>query len=493
MPAVATVDQVKLSFLQWLASEDTTRHDWYAHYRDYYDGDHDTQLTSRMRRFLQIKANEEFNTNACPIVVDALAERLNVTGFTGDDAQAEVFAQWWAANRMDAQQGITHMAAVRDGDAYMLAEWSDELGRPVLSSEMAFDGTEGIECHYEDERNAVAFASKRWRIKTGSGTGTKRRLNVYYPDRIEKYLSNSGEFEGNWQPYRDEDGGYWPIPWMGRDGKPLGVPVVHFRNNDEGYNYGQSELKNIIPQQNLLNKAVIDTAATADTAGFPIYYMIGDDPSNLELSPGAWVYSTKPSGGENGVAIGSIPGANLAPLIGYKDSVFVDIARISRTPLSYFQISGQTPAEGSQKQQEAGLVAKAKNRQVSYGNAWEDLMALARRLFNTYGGGGMNEDAIISTQWASPETRNETEDVANAKVKGELGIPQEQLWSELGYSRDEIEHMKELKAAEQQAQQKTLASAMLQAQRSFDSGEQGGNAQMQEGMNAGQPGSNPPR
>src|SRR4030067_217864 len=51
-------------------------------YREYYDGKHETMLTERQRKYLQIKTGQEFNDNYCPIVVDALAERLVVTGFT---------------------------------------------------------------------------------------------------------------------------------------------------------------------------------------------------------------------------------------------------------------------------------------------------------------------------------------------------------------------------------------------------------------------------
>ena len=41
-------------------------------YREYYEGDHSTQLTKRQMRYLQLKQGEEFRGNYCPIVVDAL-------------------------------------------------------------------------------------------------------------------------------------------------------------------------------------------------------------------------------------------------------------------------------------------------------------------------------------------------------------------------------------------------------------------------------------
>ena len=70
MPASETTDKVRESFLQWLATSDGDRQDRYRAYREYYDGNHDTQLTERQRKYLQIKMGEEFNANYCPIVVD---------------------------------------------------------------------------------------------------------------------------------------------------------------------------------------------------------------------------------------------------------------------------------------------------------------------------------------------------------------------------------------------------------------------------------------
>jgi len=110
-------DEVRLSFLHWLATEDSERQERYTAYREYYDGDHDAQLNERQRKYLQIKMGEEFNANYCPIVVDALAERLSVTGLQVEGGQDEVMWDWWQVNRMDGMQGVvhTHLSAGRVG------------------------------------------------------------------------------------------------------------------------------------------------------------------------------------------------------------------------------------------------------------------------------------------------------------------------------------------------------------------------------------------
>jgi len=461
MAPVAQINQQQLAFLHWLAEEDSARQSEYTAYREYYDGDHDTQLTARQRKYLQIKIGEQFNDNHCPTVVDALAERLTVTGFEAE-GQDEALWDWWEQNRMDGTQRIVHLAAVRDGDSYLIVEWDNDDGSPVFIPELAYDGIDGVKVHYSKiQRDVIEFASKRWRIEQGEGTGKQRRLNLYFPDRIEKYISDSDEFEGDWQPFQEE-GEAWPIPWVDSKGEPLGVPVVHFKNKEQGYSYGQSELKNVVPLQNALNKSIIDLLAAADTTGFRIFWMLGDDPSGLEIAPGSFIYSLRPAGGEEGASVGFFPGEDLSPLIALKDSFVMEIARVSRTPISYFQISGLRPAEGTLKQEETGLVARAIDRHAGFGNSWEDALAMARRLFNTFGPEQMDEEQTISATWKDPVTRNEKEHLESLKFKNELGVPQEKLWVEMGYNADEVAEMKAMRG-EEQAASSNIGGELLRA------------------------------
>ncbi len=444
--ATDRIDQVQLSFLHWLASEDQARADAYRDFREYYDGDHQTQLTDRLRRFLQIKSGEEFNINLCPIVVDALAEKLSVTGFDAGQDQSSIVWQWWQDNLLDLGQGEVHTGAVRDGDIYLLVDWENEEQRPRFTPEMAYDGAEGVKLHYDPEhRNVPAFASKRWRISQGEDAGKVRRMNLYYPDRIEKYISRGKGNEGQWREYVEDDA-EWPLPWTASDGTPLGVPVVHFKNRGKGYNYGQSELKDVIPLQNALNKSLIDLLAAADTTAFRVFTMTGDDPGGMSIVPGSWIYSENPE-----VKIGAISGENLDSMIRVKDSVTIDVGRVSRTPLSYFQISGHRPAEGTLKAEETPLVSKARNRQVSYGASWAGTMRMARRLHNAFGPGGLDEEQVIETIWRDPESRNEKAHLEALKLKAELGVPIERLWEEMGYDQDSIDKMRALRGEEMQA------------------------------------------
>lgn len=414
--------------------------------RDYYNGKHATQLTERQRLYLQVKTGQEFNDNYAPIVCDALSERLNVTGFsTGDDKQAETFIQWWNANRLDAGQADIHGAAVRDGDSYVLVEWSDN--GPMITFEPGYDGTEGAEIVYNpDRRREPLYAFKRWASEGGE------RLNLYYPNRVEKYVRSTGD-------WTLESSSSYLVD---------GVPMFHFRNRSDGYNYGKSELSDVIPLQNALNKSIIDLIAAADTTGFRLYWMTGDDPSAISVTPGGWLYSEKPE-----TRVGHIPGEDLSALIQYKDAFVMEIARVSRTPLSYFQATGQVAAEGTLKQQESGLVARAKRRQVEFGNTWEDIFGYARRLWNVYGGAEqMDETAQIHTEWSDPETRDDLGRLNELKLKREMGVPDKVIWQEMGYDAEQIAEFEKSDDYQERQTRRKLLNIRLQQEDYEDEQEQ---------------------
>jgi hypothetical protein len=447
----ATGNIVASSYLASLTNAEIDRQTSYLHYREYYDGEHDTMLTERMRSFLQVKDSQEFNYNLCPIVVDALAERLKVTGLDAGE-QGELFWGWWDANRLDGIQGIVHTAAIRDGDTYVMVEWDAVNARPRIVHEMACAGGDGIKVHYSQEhRGEIEYASKRWVVERNGAKS--RRLNLYYADHIEKYVTS--DYESNYQPYLDGSptglilpgqlgkcGWYWWTDSGAQGGRPLGVPVVHFKNKDQGYDWGQSELHDVIPLQNAQNKALIDLIASSDTAGFRVYVALGDKWAGMKIFPGAiWMSERPPTEAD----LKAIEGEDPSNLIAVVDKFVTAIAQVSRTPISYFQVSKQRPAEGTLQQEESGLVAKTEKCQTDFGNSWENAFAIARRLANAFGGQKLDEKQSIDCQWKEAQTRNEVQHLETLVLKKQLGVPDKQIWREMGYDDKKIAEFQKLK------------------------------------------------
>lgn len=429
--------RTRLAFLEWLVMEQEAKQQRYAEYRAYYDGDHQSQMTKRTAQFLSAKSGIDFRANYCDLVVDAMASKLAVTGFAAGDVQSAQLWEWWQAARMDSTQGDVHTATVRDGDAYVITEWNNDAQRPMFTLELAYDGSEGVKMHYSgDRRGLPVCASKRWQIRDDDikNAGYVRRMNVYFPDRIEKYVSDQRAFEGAWTPYRD--GGEWPVWWTttGTEaGEPLGIPVVHFKHKASGYNYGLSRLDDVVPLQNAVNKVLLDILGSADTDAFPILYTFGDDFGSLTLGPGAHIYSEKAD-----ASIGRLGGGDLSQLLAAYSMLVMEIARTSNTPLSRFQISGQVSAEGTLKQQEAALIEEAETLQIALGNAWEDVLLMGRKLHNAFGPGGMDETQLISTQWKPAAARDETTMMQRGLLLKEADVPHVIVWRRMGLTDEEI-------------------------------------------------------
>lgn len=460
-----TADMVlKGAFTEWLAAYDEDTQSLVRTYRDYYDGQHKYQLTDRMKEFLQLDSNIKFDLNYLPIPVDILVERLNVEGFETEEErqarqqaqalpdseetvfQSAVFNTWWQKNRMDAIQSDVHHASVRDADSYVLVGWDNDMGIPTFACETAYDGTNGVTIRYDESKaGRMKFAVKRWRIESGPGAGTIQRMNVYTPAAIYKFITSPG----GWEEHMDADDTEWPINWTDESGQPLGIPIAHFKNNGGGYDFGKSELADIIPAQDALNKAVIDEIAGADIEGFRIITLSGGAPpidstgaSTLEIGPGRAIHA--PQG-----TWGSIPAGNIAGLSAIVDGYVQRMAQMSRTPLAYFQVTGQVAAADTQRADDTGLVSKVERRSVDFGNAWEDAMAIARRLHNNFSSEApLDEDIMIFTQWASFErvdkgALNKLESETN-KTRAETfeilirnGVGAEQAAKLSGYDDDE--------------------------------------------------------
>jgi len=440
------IDDGQRAFLEWLTLEDLNKQAKYRNYREYYDGEHAVMLTDRQKKFLELATGQQFSANFCPLVVDELERRMLVSGFDAEGNKKVggpkgVLWRWWRMDNMDADQSDTHLSAIRDGDSYVIVAWNDEEERPEFHHNMAYDGTEGVAPYYSDETGKLTHATKRWLVtNTGDqAAGIAKRMNVYYPDRVERYIAD-GSHGGDFYPYT-LDGKPGVIDWSDPiTGKPFGIAVHHLKYKSGGYRMGKSILEDVIPLQNGLNKALVDVVAAADTTGFRLYWATGTDMTDendepLQVHPGTFLTSTSPDS-----RFGFIPGEDLRPLIEVVDMWKVSIAQVSETPMHLFQVSGQNASEGAQKQQEVGMINKATYWGRSVGNMWEQCMQQSILLSNAYAGTSYPTDLIVQTLWEDAEVRDKTtrrgQVATTAKTWVDAGASLEEAAIEAGVSED---------------------------------------------------------
>lgn len=441
--------------------------------RSYYEGEHDIPLTERQRAYLGLVPDQEFSANFCRVVVSAVVERLLVSGF---DCENEAVADWlwlvWEQGRLAALQRRIYERAVSEGQAFLIVDWDTEQGRPKFVAHPRYTdpslGGTGFGCWAvypdDDPDQPMRYACKRWTEKYKDDKGRqkeRRRLTVYYPDRVEKYALT----DGDWEPWQDEeDNRVWPLPWTDSAGRPLGIPVIHFRNPGL-----RPEHKDAIPLQMAANKTLLAALASADTAGFRILVAKGfhpttdnrpakEDGSNLlKIAPGLWIGNVPKDG-----AVDAIDPEDPTGILSVFDAVALTIARITDTPASRFQLSRAIAAEGTLKQMNEPLISKCRTRTVLFGDAWKDALRLAMTLANFYAGAGLDAEASFGVTWEPIEPRDEKAELESLGIKRtQLLVPVEKLWAEAGYSQEEIDEMKE--SPDYQARLAQLTLSMMGA------------------------------
>lgn len=382
-----------------------------ALYRDYYDGDHRAKMTKEMREMLRIadEKTEHFNDNYCEMVVNTMADRLKVTAVEGGSPEAN---QWSAMvlddNRFDGLQMDVHEACIRDGDTFVMVTADPATNALVMAHEPAWDNDTGMLVVYDRTRQHIKAAVKVWY------EGDARLVNLYWPDKVERFVWTDGEtvegqtISGKLGGREDEQG--TDVPWL-----PNHVPVVHFRNRSQSRKTsGISEEASIIPLQDALNRTLVSMIMTGELTAFGIPIAKGFMPPD-KLAPGSWIYFGESADPAKLAAMEAsrMQQGELVPFINQAEFLIDQMGTISRTPLPGF-MGGDAASGEALKQREVGLLGKIGKFQVKVGNSWEDVLALAWLVQQTFGKEKPPPVERWQCRWKDAQTRNDTEVIQNA-------------------------------------------------------------------------------
>jgi len=425
--------------------------DKYARPERYYNGDHDLAFATEKFQNAFGTLFREFALNLCPVICDAVRDKLRVTGFSVDsigkvismperrhdalqvadtDSLQSAVNTIWLRNRMGIRAGEVHKEALKCGDAYILV-WLDENGEAALYPHKA----SSVTVVYDDDDIAGRI---RWAAKAWNTSDRHIRLNIFYPDRVEKYITRS-EAEGSLPDAKAF------VQFGGTTGStvtnPYGiVPVFRFANNaDLGAN-GRSELDAAIPIQDGLNKSVLDMLVAMEFAAYRQRWAAGIE---IEIDANGNAVAPFKAGVEHlwitenpNATFGDFEAARLDQFLKVKDSFRLDIASVTGTPLHYLlqNISGPRSGE-SLKRSETRFLAKVRSRQESFGQAWADAISFALMVE------GRSRNVRLQTLWEDPSPMSEREVLDNILMKRQIGLPIERALAEIGYGKADIKTM----------------------------------------------------
>ena len=419
----------ELDVVSWAlkALRDEDRLGGYRVARRYFEGDH--RLTFATDKFKETFASQfgAVRDNLCPAVVEAKADRLVITGVESDadvqGATPELAAQAWAIwqrNRMDVRAPEVHHEALLTGDGFVLV-WPNQAGESVL---WPIPADEIVVEYDPNVPGALLRAARTWQDDEGFV-----HLDIYLPERVERRRTKTPKrkpMSASWtwkdfEPWSVTDADLEPVGVLTHDAGQ--VPVVHFPNG-RYHGSGMSELKDVIPLQDALNKTICDMLIAQEFSAYPQRWATGIDPGPLDPKTGKPISPPFDYGADRMLTamgaegaeakFGAFPTSELEQYVTAMENHRAEIARVSGTPLHYLFITrGDFPSGEAMKSAEARFTRKVKHLQQAWGNQWEDVLALATRLETT---GSKADGAMLTVQWeeAAPTVSDTGQPVAAA-------------------------------------------------------------------------------
>jgi Phage portal protein, SPP1 Gp6-like len=429
---------------------------------EYYEGTRAEVFASVRLRRAMAKTGAAFKFNFAKKAVQAVVERLEIASVDSTTPGAKALIDdLWKDNKLTRQSKQIMRRASEYGDAYVIV-WpsadTDWDGDGIRNVDVFYNSPQSVRIFYDAENPQIkAFAIKQWVLAAQK----KVRVDLYYPDRIEKYVSKQGVLHpkaADMVQFYDTDdsddeqdidaGPGWPRP------NPFGeIPIFHFRNDDP---YGTPEHEGFYGTQDSLRKLVLSHMAGVDYQAFPQRYALADgtaDSSELAagdedlfqfaLDTGATSRAGDPQSQLSADA-GSVWWLQGVKGVGQFDpadpATFTDPmtlylrfgALITDTPLSRLDPTGAVESGESRRAANEPFTKKIEDRQESYGDTWCETVEFALKVLGI-------DDAEVTVRWKSAGVIDDESGWQTLLLKLQAGLPPKQAFMEAGYSQDQVD------------------------------------------------------
>lgn len=413
----------------------------------YYDGDQPLTYTSQRLTEIFEKLDAYFVENWCSVVIDATLDRVNLERIEIDDAGLQT--QWdelWMENRLYLDSDEVHEATLVTGEGFMIA-WPNSLtGR----MEIFHNDPRLVQCFYQPENpHVMSFAAKWW-----VADDETVRMTLYYPERLEYYeTSQRYDTLSKAEAFKLTDTASNPF---GR------IPVFHYQLKQRK---AKSDLANVWPMQDAVNKLLTDMMVTAEFAAFPQRFIISnaDVSGKLRNAPNeVWDIPAGDGMGQQ-TSAGQFQAADLKNYFEGIDKLAGAISSITRTPKHYFFSIGSNLSGEALLAMEAPLNKKAQDRIDRFTPVWEELVGF---VLNPMAPVQSGIHAVFSPcETVQPLTKSQA--MVNYK---NIGVPTVTLLRRDGWTEAEIAQMEKDQATETEKSRATLGQAVLNAERGLGDG-----------------------
>lgn len=435
----------------------------------YYDGNQPLRYsTERLRKiFKDIEAR--FTQNWCAVVVDAAQERMAFRQFvvSGDAEASRLLNDWWQVSEMYLDADDVELCTLVTGEAFVIAWPGEEDGR----LEAYYNDSRLCQAFYEDENpRRMSWAAKWWEEAPQTGLEKRTRLTLYYADRLEYYVAEKKIAEVSegttFAPLlldEDDEGSYVAENPLGR------VPVFHFRRERRAI---KSELgPSVLDSQDAVNKLFNDMMVAAEYSAFRQRYVISNaDVGQLRNAPDEIWDIPAGDGFGQGTQVGEFGETQLTNFLSAIKDLAGSIARITKTPVSYFFLGERADPSGEALiAMEAPLNNKVTMYTARLAATWAALAGFVAEVEKIALADGAKPYAV----YENPRTVQPFTQAQTRHVNVQAGVPLTTQLRREGWTPRELEEMRADRAEEGAAQASTLAQALLNQQRALDQDDEG--------------------
>jgi len=366
-------------------------------------------------------------SNIPGVQVSAIAERLRVTDLTLDGKHDDALWADYQDNDLDQLLPLAFREALGLGESAAIV-W-DRTGR--AKPKVSIESAQQVIIERDPGTRETTAALKRW------SHGGVSHARLYLPDAVIPFTA---------------DGENAALGW--REGaavrNPLGVvPVVGFRNTSRLLGPGLSEITDLKPLVDALNKILADMMVGSEFYARPRRWATGiemgsDDEGEPEnpFPEGDRMMVSE----QEGARFGSLPAADLQSYEAAVRVLLGQIMAISSLPAHYLgALSGQTPGADGLRAAEAALTARGEAKQHLFGPSVE---AIGRLMV------GIRTETdpdshVVKVRWADPATRSVAQE-ADAAVKLHAAglLPDDFVLARLGYDADQIREIRNARRAQ---------------------------------------------
>lgn len=421
---------------------------------DFYRGKAPLVYTNERLAEIFRNLDVRFTENWAAVVVDAASDRIALTALNASGNADAMLLSLWSECELGLVADDVHEAVLVCGEGYVIV-W------PNAADELRVYYNDPRLCHVfydEEDPHVVSLAAKWYDTRE-----KKRRLTLYYPGRLE-YYESTGKAENissakSFEPMQPPSA---PNPY----GE---IPVFQFRTRNDI----RSELDNVVPLQNGINKLLADMIVAAEYGAYKQRWIItaADDLKALKNAPNEiWAIPAGDGVGQ-GTSVGEFSATDLNLYLNAVDKLAGHLAVITRTPKHYLFGQGGDPSGEALIAMEAPLNQKCSDYIERFIPTWRRVGAFMAKL-----SGLALTPSEITPQFRKPETVQPLTEAQIVQTNTSSGLPLVTALRRQGWTEAELEQLRKDKQEQAGEQQASLASALVAAQRQMDQGQQPGNA-----------------